>query len=216
MWKSSRPLPDVEKLEFPPRSQFRKPLAVSMEISLGVRRRGRSFCVRPSLRPCCGDYPCRRHYARGGEIFLAPQFPTFSTVSAHSCHCGSLSDDENSLPGTAVMPSYPSDHADQERRTMDGRNLGAQGCDSVSHRRYHRLHFASGSVASNARCANNSHCGLADAGARTGRRSGPWRAIDFASSCYPTEILDSAHGFRAFSVLMVSVGSLFDFRSWFP
>ena len=27
MWKSSRPLPDVEKLEFWPRSQFRRPLA---------------------------------------------------------------------------------------------------------------------------------------------------------------------------------------------
>ena len=81
MWKSSRPLPDVEKVEFPPRSQFRRPLAVSMEISVGARRRDQSFCVRPSLRPCCGDYPCRRHYARVREIFLAPQFPSFSTIS---------------------------------------------------------------------------------------------------------------------------------------
>ena len=74
----------VEKLEFQPRSQFRRPLAVSMEISLGVRRRDRSFCVQPSLRPCRGDYPCRRHYTRGSETFLAPQFPTFSSISAHS------------------------------------------------------------------------------------------------------------------------------------
>jgi hypothetical protein len=32
------------------------------------------------------------------------QWPVF----AHSCHCGSLSDNENSLPATAVMPFYPS------------------------------------------------------------------------------------------------------------
>ena len=53
-----------------------------MEISLGAQRSDRSFCVRPSLRPCCGNYPCRQHYARGCGIFAAPQFPTFSTVSA--------------------------------------------------------------------------------------------------------------------------------------
>jgi hypothetical protein len=38
-----------EKLEFPPRSQFRRPLAVPMEISLGAQRRDRSFCLRPLL-----------------------------------------------------------------------------------------------------------------------------------------------------------------------
>jgi hypothetical protein len=77
MWKSSRPLPDIEKLEFPPRSRFRRPLAVSMEISLGAQRSDRSFCVRHSLRPCCGNYLSRPHYARGSGVFATPQFPTF-------------------------------------------------------------------------------------------------------------------------------------------
>jgi hypothetical protein len=76
MWKSSRPLPDVEKLEFPRRSQSRRPLAGSVEISLGTQPSDRSFCVRPSLRPRCGNYPCREHYARGSRIFAVPQFPT--------------------------------------------------------------------------------------------------------------------------------------------
>jgi hypothetical protein len=74
----------VEKLEFPRRSQFRRPLPVSMEISLGAQRSDRSFCVRPSLRPCCGNYSWRQHYARGSRIFVAPQFPTFSTISVDS------------------------------------------------------------------------------------------------------------------------------------
>ena len=73
----------VEKLESPRRSQSRRPLAGSMEISLGAQRSDRSFCVRPSLRPRCGNYPCREHYARGSRIFAVPQFPTFSTVYAH-------------------------------------------------------------------------------------------------------------------------------------
>ena len=75
--KSSRPLPDVEKLEFPPRSQFRRPLAVSMEISLGAQRSHRSSCVRSSLRPCCSNYPWRQHYARGNGIFAAPSISDF-------------------------------------------------------------------------------------------------------------------------------------------
>jgi hypothetical protein len=62
-----------------------------MEISLGARRRDQPFCVRPSLRPCCSDYPCKRHYARVREIFLAPQFPSFSTVSAHLRRLSDLS-----------------------------------------------------------------------------------------------------------------------------
>jgi hypothetical protein len=75
------PADTVEKLDFLPRSQFRRPLAASMENSLGAQRSDRSFCVRPSLRPCCGNYPCRTRYARGSGIFAAPQFPTFSTIS---------------------------------------------------------------------------------------------------------------------------------------
>jgi hypothetical protein len=67
----------VGNLEFPPRSQFRRLLAVSMEISLGARRSDRSFCVRPSLGPCCGNYPCRQHNARGSGILLTPQFRLF-------------------------------------------------------------------------------------------------------------------------------------------
>ena len=84
MWKSSRPLPDVEKLEFPRRSQLRRPPAASTEISLGAQRSDRSFCVRPSLSPCCGKHPWRQRFPRGSGIFAAPQFPTFSTISAPS------------------------------------------------------------------------------------------------------------------------------------
>jgi hypothetical protein len=98
----------VEKLEFQPRSQFRRPLAVSMEISLGVRRRDRSFCVQPSLRPCRGDYPCRRHYTRGSETFLAPQFPTFSSISAHSGRPESTSSGHGrSRPRTLAVGRFP-------------------------------------------------------------------------------------------------------------
>jgi hypothetical protein len=57
--KRSRPLLDVEKLEFQPRLQFRKPLIVSMEFPWGLQRSDRSFCVRPSLRPCYGSYVSR-------------------------------------------------------------------------------------------------------------------------------------------------------------
>jgi hypothetical protein len=48
---SSRPLCAniVEKLEFPPRSQFGRSLAASMEVPLGAQRSDRSLCVRPSL-----------------------------------------------------------------------------------------------------------------------------------------------------------------------
>ena len=74
----------VEKLEFPRRSQLRRPLAASMEISLGAQRSDRFFCVRPSLSPCCGKHPWRQRFPRGSGIFAAPQFPTFSTISADS------------------------------------------------------------------------------------------------------------------------------------
>ena len=74
----------VEKLEFPRRSQLRRPLAASMEISLGAQRSDRFFCVRPSLSPCCGKHPWRQRFPRGSGIFAAPQFPTFSTISVDS------------------------------------------------------------------------------------------------------------------------------------
>jgi hypothetical protein len=67
----------LKNSEFPPRSQFRRPLAVSMEISLGAQRSDRSFCVRPSLRPCCGHYPCRQHYARGKRDFRGTSVSEF-------------------------------------------------------------------------------------------------------------------------------------------
>ena len=76
----------LTNLKFLPRSQSGRPLAASMEIWLGAQRSDRSSCVRSSLRPRCGKYPWRQHYARACRILAAPQFPTFSTVSAHSCH----------------------------------------------------------------------------------------------------------------------------------
>jgi hypothetical protein len=83
------------------------------------------------------------------------------------------------------MPSYPSDHADQERRIMDGRNLGGEravGLGAITG-------FLSRAVVSRrphgAQNTNNSHCGLADAGA--GRDvEAPRRATDFASQCPAT------------------------------
>src|ERR1700723_573072 len=74
----------VEKLEFLRRSQFRGPPEASTEYSLGVRLSDRSCHVRRSNRRCCGNYRRRQHYMRSSEIFAAPQFPSFSTVSAHS------------------------------------------------------------------------------------------------------------------------------------
>ncbi|HZZ24261.1 MAG TPA: DUF5938 domain-containing protein [Roseiarcus sp.] len=50
-----------------------------MEISLGAQRSDRSFCVPPSLSPCCGKHPWRQRFPRGSGIFAAPQFPIFST-----------------------------------------------------------------------------------------------------------------------------------------
>jgi hypothetical protein len=71
----------VEKLEFLRRSQFRGPPEASTEYSLGVRLSDRSCHVRRSNRRCCGNYRRRQHYMRSSEIFPAPQFPSFSTVS---------------------------------------------------------------------------------------------------------------------------------------
>ena len=75
----------VEKLEFLRRSQFRGPPEASTEYSLGVRLSDRSCHVRRSNRRCCGNYRRRQHYMRSSEIFAAPQFPSFSTVSTY---CG--------------------------------------------------------------------------------------------------------------------------------
>ena len=79
----------VEKLEFLRRSQFRGPPEASTEYSLGVRLSDRSCHVRRSNKRCCGNYRCRQHYMRSSEIFAAPQFPSFSTVSTSSGHCRS-------------------------------------------------------------------------------------------------------------------------------
>jgi len=64
-----------------PRSQFRRPLAASMEISLAARLSDRLCYVRLSRRPCCDNDWRRQHYARGCGIFAVPQFPSFSTIS---------------------------------------------------------------------------------------------------------------------------------------
>ena len=83
----------VEKLEFPRRSQLRRPAgSFSMEISLReLSGSGTgSFCVRPSLSPCCvattrGD----NAFPRESGIVAVPQFPTFSTISTFTGHSGS-------------------------------------------------------------------------------------------------------------------------------
>jgi hypothetical protein len=83
---SSRPVSadTVEKLEFWPRSQFRRLLAASMEICLGARLSDLLCYVRLSRTPCCGNDWRRQHYGRGCRIFAIPQFPSFSTISANS------------------------------------------------------------------------------------------------------------------------------------
>jgi hypothetical protein len=62
-------------------------------------------------------------------------------------------------------------HAETERRAMDGRNLRAQGCDSVGRRRYHRLPASGSAGALTARLANNHNQELADVGLECARRS---------------------------------------------
>jgi hypothetical protein len=74
----------VEKLEFQPRSRFRRPLAASIEISLETRRSDRACHVRSSCRPHRGNYWRRRHRARRSKIFVRARFPSFSTISVDS------------------------------------------------------------------------------------------------------------------------------------
>jgi hypothetical protein len=51
--------PDVEKLEFQPRSQFRRPPAALMQNSLGIRRTDRVCGQRRSRMPYRKDYPLK-------------------------------------------------------------------------------------------------------------------------------------------------------------
>jgi hypothetical protein len=74
----------VEKLEFFRRSQFRRPLAASLENSSGVRRTDWLSRLWPSHMACRDGHLLRRRYARRNGIFAVAQFASFSTISARS------------------------------------------------------------------------------------------------------------------------------------
>jgi hypothetical protein len=113
----------VEKLEFQPRSRFRRPLAASMEISLGTRRSDRTCHVRSSYRPHRGNYWRGRHRARRSKIFARARFPSYSTISANGGRPFFLM----VSPGGAARPMSGRQQSAHGGATVKRSRLGRQG-----------------------------------------------------------------------------------------